>query len=106
MVGAYHLIWTGYGHWLPNDPRGSTSHEMRCAKMEPLGELHFGRKQVQPAGRIVREFYEAASGVLKHKLLSFDRKQIETIAQSFEEVSKVASTLATRARLFLIMCIW
>ena len=26
MVIAYHLLWTVYGFWLPNDPRGSTSH--------------------------------------------------------------------------------
>jgi len=23
LVIGYHLIWTGYGWWLPNDPRGS-----------------------------------------------------------------------------------
>ncbi len=26
IVIAHHLIWTAYGWWLPNDPRGSTSH--------------------------------------------------------------------------------
>ena len=25
LVIAYHLIWTAYGWWLPNDPRGSGS---------------------------------------------------------------------------------
>ncbi len=25
LVIAYHLVWTGYVWWLPNDPRGSTS---------------------------------------------------------------------------------
>jgi hypothetical protein len=25
MIAGYHLIWTAYGWWLPNDPRGSTS---------------------------------------------------------------------------------
>ena len=29
MVIGYHLIWTAYGWWLPNDPRGSTSHRIR-----------------------------------------------------------------------------
>ena len=23
IVIAHHLIWTAYGWWLPNDPRGS-----------------------------------------------------------------------------------
>ncbi len=22
IVVAYHLVWTAYGMWLPNDPRG------------------------------------------------------------------------------------
>lgn len=26
---AHHLILHGYGHWLPNDPRGSGSREIR-----------------------------------------------------------------------------
>ena len=27
-VAGFHLIWTAYGWWLPNDPRGSSSHEI------------------------------------------------------------------------------
>lgn len=88
MVAAYHLIWTAYGHWLPNDPRGSTSQEIRCAQIAPLGELHFGRKRVQPAGSTIREFYDAARGILKHELLSFNENQVELISQSFHEVIK------------------
>jgi hypothetical protein len=26
IVVAHHLIWTAYGWWLPNDPRGSMSN--------------------------------------------------------------------------------
>lgn len=74
MVAAYHLIWTGYGHWLPNDPRGSMSHELRCANILPLGEIHFGRKRVQPVSQVIKEFYEAACGILKHELLNFNQK--------------------------------
>ena len=89
MVAAYHLIWTGYGHWLPNDLRGSTSQELRCAKIAPLGEIHFGRKRIQPAGQVIREFYDAARGVLKHELLNFDQNKIEIIAESFANVIKI-----------------
>ena len=28
MVVGYHLLWTVYGWWLPNDPRGSMSKEV------------------------------------------------------------------------------
>lgn len=49
MVVGYHLIWTAYGCWLPNDPRGSTSRDVRSVQLQDLGELHFGRKKMQPA---------------------------------------------------------
>jgi len=57
LVIGYHLIWTAYGWWLPNDPRGSMSHRIRNDVMHELGEIHFGRKEVQPASRVIREFY-------------------------------------------------
>jgi hypothetical protein len=45
---------------------GGSSHEIRCAKIAGLGELHTGRRKIQPAGRVIREFYEAAHQSLKH----------------------------------------
>ncbi|HEX9660013.1 MAG TPA: hypothetical protein VGA18_06905, partial [Rhodothermales bacterium] len=41
---AHHLIWTLYGHWLPNDLRGSGSDVVRDPKLQPLGDVHQGRK--------------------------------------------------------------
>ena len=70
MVIAYHLIWTAYGWWLPNDPRGSTSNRIRQNIITTLGELHHGRRSVQPAGWEIREFYNNAPSVLKHALLT------------------------------------
>lgn len=72
MVAGFHLIWTAYGWWLPNDPRGSSSHEIRVEEIAELGELHFGRKPVQPLPAELRRFYEEASKVLKHALLKFN----------------------------------
>ncbi len=46
MVAGYHLIWTVYGYWLPNDPRGSTSTKIRVEPLRDLGEFHYGRKEV------------------------------------------------------------
>jgi hypothetical protein len=43
LVIAYHLIWTVYGYWLPNDLRGSMSKTIRDDLIGDLGELHFGR---------------------------------------------------------------
>src|SRR5262249_26980118 len=76
MVAGFHLIWTAYGWWLPNDPRGSESHEIRVEPIADLGELHHGRKAVQPSGREIRAFYDQARGVLMHPLLTFDDEDI------------------------------
>jgi len=86
MVAGHHLIWTAYGWWPPNDPRGSSSHEIRSAKIADLGELHYGRKRIQPAGRVVQAFREAARTVLKHALLAFSDGEIQTIGAAFGEV--------------------
>ena len=42
MVIAHHIILTGYGHWLPNDPRGSMSREVHSARIAELGPDHDG----------------------------------------------------------------
>jgi|SRR5436190_4767303 len=86
MVVGHHLIWTIYGSWLPNDPRGSTSHEIRCAEIVGLGHLHFGRKKVQPAGEDIRKFYEAAHDILKHELLKFSSDEIGLLGGEFAKV--------------------
>ena len=36
----HHLLWTLYGHWLPNDLRGSGSDELRNAKFAMLGPIY------------------------------------------------------------------
>ena len=86
IVIAYHLIWTAYGWWLPNDPRGSGSRTVACDVIARLGELHLGRKKIQPAGRVVRDFYDRAAGALKHALLTFDDEARRLIADAFVAV--------------------
>jgi len=86
LVIAYHLIWTAYGYWLPNDPRGSTSHHIRNKKISELGQWHFGRYKIQPTGKAVREFQEKAATVLKYSLLKFDKPEIMEIAQAFTDM--------------------
>ena len=41
-----------------NDPRGSGSKQVNSDILAELGELHYGRKPLQPAGWKVEEFYE------------------------------------------------
>jgi len=49
-----------------------------------LGDVHHGRKKVQPSGRVVREFYEKAAPLLRHPLLTFDERARSEIAAAFE----------------------
>jgi REP element-mobilizing transposase RayT len=86
MVIAYHLIWTAYGFWLPNDLRGSTSRAIRNDVLKELGEIHFGRKRLQPRSVEVRAFMERASLLLKHPLLEFGATEVNAIAESFARV--------------------
>ena len=86
MVAGFHLIWTAYGWWLPNDPRGSSSKEIRIEPLADLGPLHHGRKEKQPPGREVRLFYEEAGDLLKHPLLTFADPEIDLIGAAFAQV--------------------
>src|SRR5436853_6967045 len=86
LVIAHHLVWTAYGWWLPNDPRGSGSHIIRNDILADLGEVHHGRKALQPSRVEVREFYEQAADRLKHRLLTFDARERPAIGEAFGEV--------------------
>ncbi len=86
IVIAYHLIWTIYGWWLPNDPRGSGSHLIRNDTLADLGALHQGRKRVQPAGVVIREFYADAAERLSCPLLTLNPAAIDLVAATFAQV--------------------
>ena len=88
IVIAHHLIFTAYGWWLPNDPRGSNSKTIRNDVIADLGEIHFGRKRVQPASGVIGEFYCEADKRLRHELLIFSERDVAAIATAFEEVTK------------------
>src|SRR5262245_59008283 len=82
MVIAHHLIWVAYGWWLGNDPRGSMSKWIRSDLISELGELHYGRKRMQPKGIVIREFYHRAKDVLKFPLLTFTPEDVRIIAKA------------------------
>lgn len=86
MVIAHHLILTGYGHWLPNDPRGSLSKDIRAGKLLPLGPIHYGRKAVQPSRVELRSFHAQARDLLEHDVLWFDAAKRQAIAEAFAQV--------------------
>jgi REP element-mobilizing transposase RayT len=86
LVIAYHLIWTAYGTWLPNDPRGSTSRTVASDRIAELGERHYGRRDTQPAGHVLRAFYTQAGNVLKYPLLTLAPSQFPVVAAALADV--------------------
>jgi REP element-mobilizing transposase RayT len=86
LVIAHHLIWTAYGWWLPNDLRGRTSRTVASDHIAPLGELHIGRKKIQPASRDVRAFYGQAARILRYPLLEIRDRGVQIVANAFAEV--------------------
>ncbi len=85
MVAGYHLIWSVYGSWLPNDPRGSSSHQIRAPEIAELGKLYYGRKRIQPAGSEIRAFYATADPILKHERLLFTDQDITFLGECFAQ---------------------
>jgi hypothetical protein len=86
MIIGHHLILTGYGHWMPNDPRGSMSREVDSPKVEELGELHYGRKRVQPSREELREFHKRAERVLNYPVVWFEDAERQALARAVGRV--------------------
>lgn len=85
IIIGHHLILHGYGHWLPNDPRGSGSTEVRDDKFSDLGPVHTGRKKQQPARSELREFRRTAEPLLDFPLLWFDDAKRQALGESIAQ---------------------
>jgi REP element-mobilizing transposase RayT len=85
MIIAHHLMCTAYGWWLPNDPRGSMSMDMRVEPVAELGAVHYGRKQVQPHAEELRRFHQEAGDVLKHQIRVFDDEETALLGTTIEQ---------------------
>ena len=88
MIIGHHLIWTLYGHWLPNDPRGSGSTELRQEKLASLGPIHTGRKpaHLQPKRSELRSTHKEAQPLLKSPTFWIDDAKRHAIADAFAKV--------------------
>lgn len=87
MIIAHHIILTGYGHWLPNDPRGSLSRKIRQSKFQVLGEIHYGRKKDQPSIQELRTFHAEAKKYLNHEVLWFNDAKSKPSARRWGNLS-------------------
>jgi REP element-mobilizing transposase RayT len=85
VIRAAHLIFTGYGHWLPNDLRGSGSSSVRAPNLKSLGPIHFGRKKQQPSRIELRTFQRNAEAELEHRVIWFDSDMRDAIARGIEQ---------------------
>jgi len=86
MVIAHHLMFTGYGHWLPNDPRGSLSLRAWSPRLAELAEAHFGRRNPQPSLEELKAFYAKADGLLAYPVLWFDAPQRKALIDAIASV--------------------
>jgi len=97
VVIAHHLVLTGYGHWLPNDPRGSMSEATWCPDLAELAESHYGRKRVQPSVGELRAFYQQAQKRLARPTLWWDARERVELVRAFSDA-------VTRERLTCYAC--
>ena len=88
MVIAHHLMFTGYGHWLPNDPRGSLSLKTYSPRLAELAETHFGRKNPQPSIAELKAFYSRAEDLLAFPVLWFEEAHRVAIVEAIGDVVK------------------
>src|SRR6266567_4658282 len=85
MVLAYHAIFTAYGFWLPNDPRGSWSDFVRSWELF----LAAGRATKVETRRSVagqphdRDARLKAKDALRYPAVVFDGHQALSIAHGF-----------------------
>jgi len=83
MVIAYHVIFTTYGTWLPNDPRGSYSKEIYNEQLRMLGTIKYGRQNpVPPKSKLLR-FWTAATPHLSRTPFFIDESSRPIISAGF-----------------------
>ena len=88
-VLAYHFIFSAYGFWLPNDPRGSWSTTIRAfdlLKYGPATKVETTRSVA--AAPHDRQLRLEAKKVLKHPPVRFTGVQARAIARGFTEAKE------------------
>jgi len=88
VILASHLVFHGYGQWLSNDPRGSGSETTRKEELKDLGEIHHGRKRVQPPRKELKAFYRKAEPLLDHATIWFTDEMRNVISEAVARVAR------------------
>ncbi len=87
MVLAYHVTFGAYGFWLPNDPRGSWSQQVRARHLRRFGPAtkvtttrSLANAPHDPAQRL------RAKRSLKYSAVHFTNAQIVVIGEGFDQI--------------------
>jgi REP element-mobilizing transposase RayT len=88
VVIAHHIIITLYGHWPPNDPRGSGSRGFHDDKFAALGPIHNGRRpaHLQPSRAELREYHAHVKPLLNFPIIWLDDATRQVVAEAFADV--------------------
>jgi len=90
MIFAYHLTWTTYGHWFPNDPRGSWSDEVWQPQLACVRALDEERRVLRPhpvrPDRLQR-FLNDARRTLVHPVVVLATAELKVVGEAFAEVA-------------------
>ncbi len=89
MIHGFHFIFSAYGFWLPNDPRGSWSDTIRQFNLQRFGpatKVNTTRSMAdKPHDHAQRD---AAKRAWKYPPVRFTGKQARTIAAGFTEAAQ------------------
>ena len=91
MVLASHIVFSTYGFWLPNDPRGSVSDYVRSKDLLPYGEATYV-KAVRSVARkphdpVIRRL---AKETLKYSAVVLTGVQARSVVKGFKEAIATA----------------
>ena len=88
MIRAYHVIFTAYGFWLPNDPRGSWSDFVRSWEIRKYGSATKTQARRSVAGEShARGRRIGAKSAMRHVPFSFTGEMARCVGSAFEDVS-------------------
>ncbi|MBN2561081.1 MAG: transposase [Phycisphaerae bacterium] len=99
MILGFHLTWTTYGHWFPNDPRGSWSNEVWKPQLAKIRALDDSRKVFRPrpvSQARLQGFLQQARSRLKWDTVQLTKSEILVVAEAFAE-AEASTKLEIRA---------
>jgi REP element-mobilizing transposase RayT len=99
MVRGYHVIFSTYGFWLPNDPRGSGSRYVGSEELRQFGEATYLPAKERGGRSVARtphntQLRKLAKKHLKYPPVEFSGIQARAVARGFADfVSRSGITI-------------